>query len=251
MDELPVKNPPPPSAAGSDIEKKLRESAMLGVRSRVPVAQPASEVPAYAASLAHSLGLLPADSIPDPDLDQQLLADLESVGVDKEELRSAMSRLELKDRESLRLHALRAQFQDTLSFQRAAITSAFRSLDFNFKSVDGVRLNLLRQAQAVFLLFDAFEKNLEAAGDAVQRQTQALSANVQSLDGKFKALEQIAFDVDERALAMRESVRRAGAEVRGAGPASQRAAFYGAVLGSAAGAFFASVLLVALWVVLG
>ena len=202
-------------------------------------------------SIAHGLGLLGPNAPVDPLLDQQLVDDLDGLGFDGNSLRGVLAKVDDADGEALRVHHLRSQFEATLDLHRECVTSAFINFDYKFKSVDTLRLNLLRQAQAVFLLFDAFEKNLNESVDSVSRQTQSLSGTVQGLDSKFKQLDQLAFDIEERALAMREAVRRAGAEVRGAGPASQRAAFMGAVVGATAGGFFASVILFAAWVVLG
>ena len=249
-DVLPAKKSAQGEVAPS-ISRKLK--ALLDIRGERDPNDPDKPptLPAFVKSLAHGLGLLGPNAPADPLLDQQLVHDLDKLGIDGNSIRGALAKVDDADRESLRLHSLRSEFEDTLSMHRDAVTNAFVNFEYKFKSVDKLRLNLLRQAQAVFLLFDAFEKNLEGSVDSVDRQTQSLSVKVQGLDSKFQQLDQLAFDIDQRALAMRESVRRSGAEVRGAGPASQRAAFMGAVVGATAGAFFASVILFAAWVVLG
>ena len=229
----------PALLAGSGGDHPMQR--LLGVRSRLPRRQPLEG--ATARSIAHAFGLLGPDDPVDVELEQSLLTDLHRAGIDIHELEVAHKNLAKEDRDKLQLLTVRKAFEDALNAHTHLVGQASLRIDHNFKRADEVRLNLLRQAQAVLLLFDSFENHLTAGVDAVDRQMKTVDVRCQALDTKLQKIDQMAFDVEERGNALRESVREAGATVRGSGPAAQRLAFIGAIYGAAIGGMVAFALL--------
>ena len=213
-------------------------------------ARTAADPDAYiAASLSHAFGLLGPDDPPQVDLDRQLFAELADLGLDLDAFKADLAALAKGDQRAFRLSSFQTALRTTFEQQRVLLAESVSKLKHSFDTTDRVRLNLLRQAQAVFLLFDAVEQRLKDDINRLGGQATALDASYSALVRKFERLDLLVYDVEERSGAMKEEVRRAGVEIRGSGPAVQRLALIGSAAGGLAGGFVAFLLLMSLWLV--
>ncbi len=221
-----------------------------------------------AKSMAHALGYLRPDQPPDADLEAQLIEELRSAGVDLERVRVAYETLPKNVQAEFRLMELQVALRHTLENIEELTRAAHGRVRGQFVTTDKVRLDLLKQAQAVFLYFEsaedrvgrvldrlaergeAEEKRLAAIVDEVVGQAKSVDGTYSALKIKFDRLDQVVYDLQERSSAMREEIRAAGADIRGAGPSVQRLALGGGFLGALAGGFIGLVAMLSLWLVL-
>ena len=218
-----------------------------------PVETAARKDPGFysAESLSHALGYARSGQVTDPDLEAQLLEELNEAGVNLDQVRLSYEKVEEKDRERFRLVKLQMALRTTLEHIQDLAAAADARVRFQLETTNVVRVNLLKQAQSVFLLFDSTQSRLREMVDDVAGQTKALDASHSGLQRKFERLDQLVYDIEERASAMREEIRLAGAEIRGAGPALQRLVFLAALGGGLVGAFFGFIVMLCLWLVIG
>ena len=246
--------------AARDEQLHIRDSA--GAPSRpilrkagadAPVETAARNDPDFysAESISHAMGYARSGQPTDPDLEAQLLEELHEAGVNLDQVRLSYEKVEEKDRERFRLVKLQIALRTTLEHIQDLTAAADARLRFQLDTTNVVRVNLLKQAQSVFLLFDSTQSRLREMVDDVAGQTKALDASHSALQRKFERLDQLVYDIEERASAMREEIRLAGAEIRGAGPALQRLVFLASLGGGIVGAFFGFVVMLCLWLVMG
>ena len=200
-----------------------------------------------AESLGHALGFLAPGEVPDAEIEAQLREELANAGVDLDRYKLSYETLTEKDRERFRLVELQVALRKTLENLEDLTAASAARVRFQLDSTDAVRLNLLKQAQSVFLLFDASEARIRKMLDDLGGQARSIDASYAALQRKFERLDQLVYDVEERALAMREEIRGAGASIRGSGPAVQRLAFLGAVSGAVAGGVVGFVVMLSIW----
>ena len=203
-----------------------------------------------AQSFGHALGFLGPDDVPDAEIEAQLREELLNAGVDLARYKLSYEILPEKDRERFRLVELQVALRKTLENLEDLTAASAGRVRFQLDSTDAIRLNLLKQAQSVFLLFDASEARIRKMLDDLGGQAKSIDASYAALQRKFERLDQLVYDVEERALAMREEIRGAGASIRGSGPAVQRLAFLGAVSGAVAGGLVGFIVMLSLWLVL-
>ncbi len=221
-----------------------------------------------AESLAHAFGYLQPDQPPDADLEAQLIEELRNAGVDLERVRVAYETLPKNVQAEFRLIELQVALRHTLENIEELTRAAHGRVRAQLETTDKVRLDLLKQAQAVFLYFEsaevrvggvldrigeqgeAAEKRLEDIVDKVAGHAKSVDELYSALKVKFDRLDQVVYDLQERSSAMREEIRAAGADIRGAGPSVQRLALGGGFLGALAGGFIGLVAMLSLWLVL-
>ncbi len=250
------------------VSRKRSRPAMSGGKAAVEAAVARDPERYYAESLAHAFGYLRPGQPPDPDLEAQLREELRSAGVDLDRVQLAYETLPKRDQAEFRLIELQVALRHTLENIEELTRAAHGRVRAQLVTTDKVRLDLLKQAQAVFLFFESAEDRVggvldrigergEAAEKRVEAVVDKVTGNAKSVDGlysalkvKFDRLDQVVYDLQERSSAMREEIRAAGADIRGAGPSVQRLALGGGFLGALAGGFVAFVAMLSLWLVL-
>ncbi len=230
-------------------------------------------------SVSHIMGLARDGERVDPELEKELRAELDALGVDLGVVKLRYETMSKEDRRQLTTFEVQQAFLrvvervETLA-TRASVSLGHRIRMFDaeardhLKLVAGVRVMLETQQKQVEALVVGFREKMqeETAGfeEVVRQEKKALSEKVKGFQtafegvaGHLKSCESRAHEVTERltsAGAAAEAVEHEAARVMSelqrvasSGFAVRRLALLGGVIGSAAGGFFAFVVLLLLW----
>ncbi len=234
-----------------------------------------------AESVSHVMGLARDGEPVNPELEKELRAELDGLGIDLAGVHLRYETMSEDDRRALTTFEVQQEFLrvvervDTLATQ-ASVSLGHRIRMFDaqakdqLKLVAGLTVLIETQQKQVEVLIAGFRRKMreetESFGDFVREERKKLTDKVQEILGSFGEVSAEAQSCQKVSVSISEKLESAGQvseslkdeasrvmselnRVAGEGIAVRRLALLGGVIGSAAGGFFAFVVLLLLWAV--
>ncbi|MCY4120588.1 MAG: hypothetical protein OXG72_06665 [Acidobacteria bacterium] len=234
-----------------------------------------------AESVSHVMGLAREGERVDPELEQELRAELAALGVTLEGVHLRYESLSKEDRRELTTFEVQQAFLRVVERVDSLATQASVSLGHRIRMFDGQARDQLKLVAGLRVLLEAEQENVEtfAAGfrhrmqaqtedfeKVVDEEKKKLTDKVQALQAVFDGLTPHLKSTEDRVQRVVDQVESVGTtvghtqqeaqrvmldlqRVANSGLAVRRLALLGGVVGSAVGGFFAFVVLLLLWAV--
>jgi len=288
--------PPPPSTEPSpETLRKIREASQGQAQdNRDDASEKAAEVVRTevrrilggktdfeAESVSHVMGLAREGERVNPELEQELRAELAALGVHLDGVHLRYESMSKEDRRQLTTFEVQQAFLRVVERVETLATQASVSLGHRIRMFDGQARDQLKLVAGLRVLLEAeqasvekfavgFRTRMQEHADAfeqdVDEKKRQLTDKVQALQGAFdglgphlKSTEDRVQRIADRAESVGSTVSHAQQEaqrvmldlqrVANSGLAVRRLALLGGVVGSAVGGFFAFVVLLLLWAV--
>ncbi len=234
-----------------------------------------------AESVSHVIGLVRDGEPVDPELEKELRAELDGLGIDLAGVHLRYETMSEDDRRALTTFEVQQEFLrvvervDNLATQ-ASVSLGHRIRMFNAQAQDQLKLvagltvlieTQQKQVEDVIAGFrQKMQKETESFEDLVRAEKTKLTGKVQEVLGSFgqvfaeaQSCQKVSVSISEKlesagqvSESLKDEASRVMSElnrVAGEGIAVRRLALLGGVIGSAAGGFFAFVVLLLLWAV--
>ncbi len=240
------------SSSAPAAEQSVGAAGVAGVaspprRRLVQRAEPAALPELHAESLGHALGYRQPGEPVELDLEQELLSELEAAGVSLKELTLRYEQLDEVERRQFRLFEVQRSFRRTLDNIGELAAVAAAKARFQAERSDRLTRALFQDVAALRAYVEQAEKPLEAFVARLDQRVKYVDNLVDTVRAKLEAVDQTAYDVQQRSEWMKDEVYRAAGTLRGAGGAVRRLALVGGLAGALVGGFLAFVVGLALW----
>ena len=234
-----------------------------------------------AESVSHVMGLARDGERVDPELEKELRAELDALGVNLDGVKLRYDSMSKEDRRQLTTFEVQQAFLRVVERVDKLASQASVSLGHRIRMFDGEARDQLKLVAALRVLLETeqakveqlvvgFRNSMQEETDALEQvvieQKKALTDKVQGLQGAFegvnghlKSCQMAATALEDQVSSVGSTVTQAEQEaqrvisdlqrVANSGFAVRRLALLGGVVGSAVGGFFAFVVLLLLWAV--
>ena len=299
-DELAVRNPGSQAAPPEPNPENLRKIRAVSKRQAEDIREDASEKAAEvvrtevrrilgldgkpdfeAESVSHVMGLARDGERVDPELEQELRAELDALGVNLDGVKLRYESMSKDDRRQLTTFEVQQAFLRVVERVDRLATQASVSLGHRIRMFDGEARDQLKLVAGLRVLLETeqgkveelvvgfrermqeetegFEKVVDQKKKALTEKVQGLQAAFGDVGGHLKSCEDRAQRITEQLGSVGSAATHAEQEalrvmselqrVANSGLAVRRLALLGGALGSAVGGFFAFVVLLLLWAV--
>ena len=265
-----------------DIRDDASEKAVQIVRTEVRRILGLDGKPDFEAeSVSHVMGLARDGERVDPELEKELRAELDALGVNLDGVRLRYESMSKDDRRQLTTFEVQQAFLRVVERVDKLATQASVSLGHRIRMFDGEARDQLKLVAGLRVLLEteqakveelvvgfrnSIQEETEGFEQVVVEQKKVLTDKLQSLQGAFdgvnghlKSCQMAATALEDQVATVGSTVTQAEQEaqrviselqrVAGSGFAVRRLALIGGVAGSAVGGFFAFVVLLLLWAV--
>ena len=299
-EQLTVRNPGSPAAPSEPNPENLRKIRAVSHRQAADIREDASEKAAEivrtevhrilgldgkpdfeAESVSHVMGLARDGERVDPELEKELRAELDALGVSLDGVKLRYESMSKEDRRQLTTFEVQQAFLRVVERVDKLATQASVSLGHRIRMFDGEARDQLKLVAGLRVLLETeqgkvedlvvgFRKKMQEEAEGfeavVDRKKKELTGKVQALQAAFDGIGPHLKSCEDRAQRIKDQVDSVGLTVTQAeqeaqrviselqrvansGLAVRRLALLGGVAGSAVGGFFAFVVLLLLWAV--